>query len=62
MKLNFELPTPNACVDCKFHYITSSERYGKWTMACLIDSKIQIPVAEGVKQRNEKCPGVLEDN
>ena len=60
MKLNFELPTPNACVDCRFHYVSSAERYGGWSMQCLIDQSIRMTVSEGVRRRNEKCPGIVE--
>lgn len=60
MKIVLDMPTPKACVDCRFHTVETDGRSGPWVMRCLIDRDIKVHVSEGVDKRNNKCPGNLE--
>ena len=62
MKIVVDIPTPKACVDCKFHTVETDGRSGPWVMKCLIDNSIKAPVGEGVNRRNDKCPGIMEED
>lgn len=57
MKLSFEIPTPNSCVECRFHELKTDGRYGKWLFRCLIDEDLKINPKDGLKQRHSNCPG-----
>lgn len=59
MYIDTEIPTPDSCVDCKFHLIETDGRYGKWIMRCMILNTIKMDVNEGLKARSPDCPGVV---
>ena len=61
MNLNFDIPTPETCVDCPFHFVATDGRYGPWILQCLVDKSIKISPKDGTKMRNPNCPGTLED-
>lgn len=61
MKIEFEMPTPNACIECQFHTLVTDGRYGPWVLKCLLNSDIKTAVKEGLKKRNDNCPGRIEN-
>ena len=61
MKFNFDLlPSPEACIDCRFHTIDKKDRYEGWISRCLINRDIQIDVKEALQGRAKNCPGIME--
>lgn len=57
MKIEFEIDTPNACIDCRFHTIDKQDRYDGWISRCLIDRDLKMAVKDSLERRHEKCPG-----
>ena len=57
MKFEFEIETPNACIDCLFHTIDKQDRYDGWISRCLIDRDLKMAVKDSLERRHEKCPG-----
>lgn len=62
MRFSFDIPTPQACVNCPFHTVETDKITGKWTMRCMIDKKIPIVMKDGLEKRSKGCPGIVEDN
>jgi len=60
VKFEFEMPTPDSCVECRFQTLKTDGRYGKWVFRCLIDEDIKIEAREGLKKRHPDCPGKAE--
>lgn len=61
MKFEFEIETPNSCIDCLFHTIDKLDRYGGWISRCLIDRDLKMAVKDSLERRHEKCPGRIEE-
>ena len=61
MTLNFELPTPANCSECRFGTVVSKKGYGGWAYRCLVKGDLYMPVREGLKKRNDACPGRIEE-
>lgn len=61
MKFEFEIETPNSCIDCQFHTIDKLDRYGGWFSRCLINRDLNMAVKDSLERRHEKCPGRIEE-
>ena len=61
MFLHVDIPTPKACVDCRFHTVDTDGRYGKWIMRCLVKQDVKMEVKDGLKTRNPLCPGIIKE-
>lgn len=57
MKIEIDIPTPNCCIDCKFHTVTSRQRYGGWVVGCMLRDDILMEVRDALKTRAPECPG-----
>lgn len=58
MKLNFDIPTPESCMKCRFAHFGTDKRYdGDYLYTCLIDPNIKTPLKEAMARRNDHCPG-----
>ena len=60
MKFEFEMETPNTCIECRFHAIDKQNRYDGWISRCLIDRDLKMAVMDSLSRRHEKCPGKEE--
>lgn len=62
MHLEFDIPVPETCAECRIGYVMSKRGYNGWIISCLADPSISIPAGEGVKRRDERCPGIIRED
>ena len=60
MHIELDVPVPETCAECRLGYVMSRKGYNGWIISCLADPTIDIPAREGVKRRDERCPGIIK--
>ena len=59
MHLEFDIPVPEICADCRIGYVMSKKGYNGWIIHCLADPSIDILAGDGIAIRDERCPGII---
>ena len=60
MNLNFDIPTPRSCGDCKFGY-TAKDGDFNWVLRCMIDGDLMSTFQDGRTKRHDDCPGTVDN-
>lgn len=61
MNLNFNIPTPKSCDDCKFHYVDKNDKDHSWAIRCLICQDVEQNIQDARDKRSDKCIGTVDD-
>lgn len=57
MKFEFDIPTPETCIECPFKEVRVSPGYGPLKLRCMINPKLDISAKDGLEKRSDDCPG-----
>lgn len=61
MKFNFEIPTPENCISCRFKEVRVSSGYGPLKLRCAVDPSLDILAKDGIEKRSDNCPGKVDE-
>ena len=62
MHMEFDIPVPETCAECRLGYVMSKKGYNGWIIHCLADPSINISAGDGIKIRNDRCPGIIMED
>ena len=62
MRFDFEIPTPENCIDCPCKEVRVGYSYGPMKVCCSINPKLDILARDALIKRSDGCPGIVEEN
>lgn len=57
MNLNFDIPTPKCCRECKFHYVEIDHM-----LHCRVSPDVNETMQDATTRRSANCIGTVDDD
>ena len=62
MNLNFDIPTPKSCRECKFHYVDRNPKDFTYVLHCRVSPDVNETMQDATTGRSKNCIGTVDDD